>query len=226
MLQLRETRIVRSLPERIAPGVSVPEEGIPLTYVKVDGVTYVQPAVSGGMFAGVSLSRSTPPMALPMVTTIVGDAAGGKFLRAPIVGQLLVKDANGDTRDVVTAAPAAGEIQVDAQGNWVTHASDAGVTLTAQFHYTPSVTEALSVIGDVQPGGLASAQTGDIGALKQATISTNFFNASADWSTVLYVTVSNGMFVPGNAGDHIVGAVVRNAPSADDAFLGLSFNVA
>ena len=39
MLQLRETRIIRSLPERVAPGVVIPEEGIPLSYVKVDGET-------------------------------------------------------------------------------------------------------------------------------------------------------------------------------------------
>ena len=46
MLQLRETRIIRSLPERVAPGVVIPEEGIPLSYVKVDGETCVQPCIT------------------------------------------------------------------------------------------------------------------------------------------------------------------------------------
>ena len=80
MLQLRETRIIRSLPERVAPGVVIPEEGIPLSYVKVDGETCVQPCTGAGVeiFAGVSLSRNSPPAALPMVVEFAYGSGSGK----------------------------------------------------------------------------------------------------------------------------------------------------
>ena len=111
MLQLRETRIIRSLPERVAPGVVIPEEGIPMSYVKVDGETCVQPCTGAAdeIFAGVSLSRNSPPAALPMVVEFAYGSGSGKFPRAPIDGQLMVKNvADGSTRAVVAAAPAAG----------------------------------------------------------------------------------------------------------------------
>lgn len=157
MLQLRETRIIRSLPERVAPGVVIPEEGIPLSYVKVDGETCVQPCTGSGVeiFAGVSLSRNSPPAALPMVVEFAYGSGSGKFPRAPIYGQLMVKNvADGSTRTVVAAAPAAGEIQVDAQGNYALNVADAGANFTAQFHYIPSVVEAQSIVGDAPIGGL------------------------------------------------------------------------
>ena len=229
MLQLRETRIIRSLPERVAPGVVIPEEGIPLSYVKVDGETCVQPCTGAAdeIFAGVSLSRNSPPAALPMVVEFAYGSGSGKFPRAPIGGQLMVKNvADGVTRTVVAAAPAAGEIQVDAQGNYALNVADAGANFTAQFHYIPSVVEAQSIIGDAPIGGLPSTALGEIGALKQATISTNFFDASVDWSTAMYVALANGMFTVGSAADHVPNVVVRNAPSADNAFLTLSINVA
>lgn len=227
MLQLRETRIVRSLPERVAPGVSIPEEGIPLTYVKVDGETFVEPAVDGGIFAGVSLSRNTPPSALPMVHEFAYGTGSGQLPRAPINGQLLIKNkVDGSTRTPVVGAPNAGEIQLDAQGNWAANVADASAVFVAQFHYVPSVVEAQSIVGDAPIGGLPSTALGEIGALKQATISTNFYDASVDWSAALYVKVDGGLFTVGSAADNLPGVVVRNAPSADNAFLSLSINVA
>jgi hypothetical protein len=86
--------------------------------------------------------------------------------------------------------------------------------------------EAQSIVGDAPIGGLPSTALGEIGALKQATISTNFFDASVDWSTAMYVALANGMFTVGSAADHVPNVVVRNAPSADNAFLTLSINVA
>jgi len=42
----------------------------------------------------------------------------------------------------------------------------------------------------------------------------------------MYVALANGMFTVGSAADHVPNVVVRNAPSADNAFLTLSINVA
>ena len=82
------------------------------------------------------------------------------------------------------------------------------------------------VIGDVPIGGLPSEALGQIGAVKQGQLSTNFYDASVDWSNVLYVTVADGLFTEGDASDHIANAVVKNAPSSDNAFLTVSINVA
>ena len=228
MLQLQETRVIRTLPEDVAPGVSIPEEGIPLTYVKVNSKQYVRPAVNGDLFAGISWSRNAPPAALPRVEAITYAAAGGALTRAPIAGQVLVTDAvTGVAMDVVTTGnPTNAQILIDAQGNWALHADNADKSYNVQFHYAPSYTEAVSVIGDAPIGGLPSEALGQIGAAKQGQFSTNFYDASVDWSDVTYVTVDNGLFTAGNAGDHIPGAVVKNAPSADNAFLIVSINVA
>ena len=229
MLQLRETRITRAFPADVAPGVVIPDEGIPLSYVKVDGVTYVQPSTGAAneIFAGVSLSRSVPPTSLPLVLEIAYNVAGGKFPRKPITGQLLVvAKSDGTTRAVVAAAAASGEIQVLADGSWKLHADDAGETFRVQMHYTPDVLEAQQVVGDAPIGGLPSTALGQIGAIKVAQISTNFFDASVDWTTAMFVKLGAGMFTVGTAADHTPGVVVKNSPSQENGFLTLSINVA
>lgn len=228
MLQLRETRIVRSHHEPVLSSAVVAEEGIPLVYEKEDGETKVKPSTgaAGETFAGVSLSRNSPPSVLPNVEEFVIPAGLTVSLaRVPVTGQLLVK-VGGTQVTVVAGAPAdAGEVKV-AGKDLTFFAGEAGKTLSVQYLYSPTVTEARSVIGDAPIGGLPSTAMGIIGTLKDATFGTNMFDASVDWTDALYVKLAAGKFTVGTAGDHVPNVVVKNSPNAGNPFLVVSINVA
>jgi hypothetical protein len=145
--------------------------------------------------------------------------------RVPIAGQLLVL-VNGVKKTIAGEAPASAAA-VQLVGNNITFfAGEAAKTLDVQYLYTPTVIEARSLIGDAPAGGLASTALGVIGVVKQASISTNFFDASADWTNVMYVALAaNGTVTPGTLGTHEPGIVVMRAPAAANPFLGLSINL-
>lgn len=229
MLQLRETRVVRSTHMPVVSGITVAEEGMALVYAKENGETRVQPStgVAGEVFAGVSLSRNSHPAELPYIQEQAIPANGVLTLvRTPIANQLLVKVA-GVQVTVVPGAPAdATQVQL-AGADLVFFNGEAGKQVSAQFKYTPSVIEARTVMGDAPIGGLPSTAQSVIGVLKDAVITTNFFDASQDWSLALHAKLgANGMFVPANAAQGIPGVVVHNAPNAANPFLSLSMNVA
>jgi len=229
MLQLRETRIIRSTHSPVLSSVLIAEEGMALVYEKENGETKVKPSagVAGELFAGVSISRNIHPGALPYVQETTVPATGTvELVRAPIAGQLLVKLA-GVQLAIVTGAPAAAA-EVQLQGaNLVFASGQAGKSVVAQFLYIPSVIEARSVIGDGPVGGLASTAESVIGIIKDAEFATNMFDASQDWSTTLYAkTGPGGTFTPGTAADHIMNVVVKNAPTASSPFLALGMTVA
>lgn len=225
MMQLRNTRLYKSLFENLASGSAISEEGVALTYVKEAGETKVEIGVAGGLFAGLAMARNMPPQSLPLVESGVISVSGtGKLTRAPIAGQLLVK-IDGVVATVVAGAPAAGEVNV-ADDAYTFNAGDAGKTATFQYMYVPSVVEARAVVGDAPYGGLAANALGTIACIKQGEVATNFFDASADWSTALYAkVVAGGKFAPATAATGIPGVVVKNSPSASNPFLVLEVNV-
>jgi hypothetical protein len=225
MLQLRNTRLYKSLFENLASGVTIQEEGVPLTFVKENGETKVEIAVAGGIFAGVALARNMPPQTLPMVESGTVPASGsGSLTRAPITGQLLVK-IDGAVADVVAGAPAAGEVSVVGDA-FEFNVADAGKSVVFQYHYYPTVLEARTIIGDAPYGGLAANALGTIAAVKQGEIATSFFDASVDWSDVIKVAVADGKFVPAGANNAIENVMVKNTPSAGNPFLVLSMSIA
>lgn len=229
MIQLRETRIVKSKHEAVMPGVIIPEEGMACVYAKDGGETKVtlSSGADGEIFAGVSFSRNTAPASLPHVQeSFIPVNRTVELVRAPIAGQLNVKVA-GEQVDVVTTAPAnAGEVQL-AGRNLKFFAGEENKGYTAQFLYTPTVTEARAVIGDGPHGGLSSTAQSVIGLLKDAYIATNAFDASVDWSDAMFVKLAaGGTFTVGTADDNVPNVIVRNAPNASNPFLVLSINVA
>lgn len=230
MLQLRETRIVTSKHMPVASGVQIPEEGIALAYVKEAGDTKVQPAtgVAGEVFAGVSFARNSAPAMLPNVETgVVGAGKSITLARTPLAGQVMVKVGSS----VLTLGGGAPADAAHGQivGDHVTfHADHVGSAYTVQYIYAPTVIEARAVKGDVQIGGLASVALGVVGVVQNAEISTNFFDASQDWSGALYAKLAaNGTFAPAaDAASGIHGVIVKNTPSSANPFLSLSMNVA
>ncbi len=228
MLQLRETRIVRSSHAPILSTAIIPEEGIALVYEKEDGETKVKPSTGapGEIFAGVSVARNVPPGQVPNYESGVLDATlSVRLARTPIANQLLVKVA-GVQVTVVAGAPA-NNTEVGLAGNVLTFfAGENGKSFAATYLYAPTTVEARTCIGDAPVGGLASAELGIIGRLLDAQFGTSFFDASVDWSGALYAKLgANGNFTVGTPLDHIPNVTVMNTPNANNPFLVLSINV-
>ena len=225
MMQLRNTRLYKSLFENLASGTTIQEEGVALTYVKENGETKVEIGVAGGLFAGVAMARNMPPATLPIVESgLIPSTGAGTLTRSPNPGQLLVK-IDGAVASLVSGTPAAGEVTVTDSG-YEFNAADAGKMATFQYQYTPSVIEARSVIGDAPYGGLSANAMGTIAVVKQGEIATSFFDASADWSSAMYAkVVAGGKFAPATAASGLAGVVVKNSPSAGNPFLVLELNV-
>lgn len=225
MLQMRNTRLYKSLFEALASGTSIQEEGVALTFVKENGETKVEIGVAGGKFAGVALARNMPPATLPLVEEgSVPQSGTGKLTRSPNAGALLVK-LDGVAVSLVAGAPAAGEVEVVGD-SYTFNTADAGKMATFQYQYTPSVVEARSIIGDAPYGGLAANALSTIACVKQGEIATSFFDSSADWSNALYAKViAGGMFAPATAAAGIQGVTVKNSPNAGNPFLVLELNI-
>lgn len=228
MLQLRETRIVHTHPHDVLTGTIIPEEGLALVYVKEGSETKVQLSTGAAneQFAGVSYARNVPPAYLPSVLTgVVAADNTFELPRNPVAGQVLVK-IGGVVCTVVAGTPAAAnEVKI---GNLeIITNSSAGMPITVQMMYAPTVIEARSIIGDAPIGGLPSSAQGSIGVIKYAVIGTNSYDASADWDNALHVkTAANGTFTVGSLAVHIPNVIVKSAPNAANPFLVLSLNVA
>jgi hypothetical protein len=226
MIKLYGTRFFESVQEQLAPGVSISEEGQALSYVKVNGTTYVAPSSAlDSSFAGVSIARNSPPATVPVVEE--HNVTGGQvtLVKTPKSGQLLVK-INGTAATPVVGAPAQGHYSLT--NNVLTfNAADEGLPVFVQYVYVPTTEEARQILGDAPYGGLAANLMGTISVMKRGTIATSFFDASQDWTTTLYAKFGDGgLFVPGTANDHIPNVRVKNSPSAAMPFLELDMQTA
>lgn len=230
MLQLRNTRIYKSLFETLATGVAIQEEGVALAFVKEAGETKVQPSTgaAGERFAGIAIARNMPPATLPLVEEgVIGADSTFALTRAPIAGQAFIK-VGGVAMTIVTDPTAVLDdthvLVVGASGK--VSAANKGKAITAQYLYAPTVQEARTVIGDAPYGGLAANALGTIGCLKQAEVATSFFDASADWSSTTYAKLgAGGKFLPADVDTGIAGVVVKNSPAVGNPFLVLEINV-
>ena len=69
MLQFQQSRFTKMVPERLATGTVLSEEGQALVANKENGELVVVPSTgaAGELFAGVSIIRNAPPAAVPVV---------------------------------------------------------------------------------------------------------------------------------------------------------------
>ena len=226
MLQLRESRILRSLPESLLPGVDAPkEEGGALAYVKGDdGETYVRPSTGadGEIFAGIGFGRQMPPTLVPISdVAVVSDAGTVTLPRAPSGDQISFIDAvTGQAIDKAAYSVSGLVATFDAAYK--------NKALNFVLRFVPTIDEARAILGDLPFGGNAFGNTGSINAMKQGSAGTSMFDAGADWTTAMGVKLgADGNFEPAkNAAEAIPGVVVKNSPNVGNAYLVLNLNVA
>lgn len=232
MLQLLNTRVFKSVNEELAPGAAIQEEGVALTYVRVNGSTFVQPCQgnAGEVFAGLAMIRNIPPTQYPVVEEVVVGTDGSFTLsHTPVAGDVLIK--LGNTALTLTAAGAAPadatEVELTgANGNVVV--ASAGKTLLAQYQYAMTVAEARQLIGDYPYGGNAANLMGFVTAIKQATpVATSFYDASKDWTNALGVVLTTGgrLAPAAKLSDAIPNVVLKNTPNAANPFVVIELNL-
>lgn len=228
MIQLRDLRLIKVLTETLASGVSISEEGLAMAFVKENGETKVLPSTgaAGEKFAGVVIARNTPPTTMPIVEKVVFNSSGVATLKkAPVAGQLLVKTGSAAMTIVAGTPSAATEVAID--GNTLsTVVANAGTEAYVQYQYAPTVAEAQTVLGSLPYGGLAANLVSTVAVVKQGSVATNMYDASADWTDALHAKLgAGGKFVPATAATGLANVTVKNSPNEGNPFLILDLNL-
>ncbi len=219
---MKYTRIFHTEHQDVVSATVIQEEGIALVFSKENGITKVKPSagLTTEVFAGVSLARNVPPAFAPNVEEfIVGTGLVHNLVRAPLAGQCLIKVA-GAAKTIVGTAPA-NNGQVMLVGTTLTFfAGENGKSVFVQYMYEPTVLEAATFVGHAIIGGQAFRSMDTIGMITRGTFSTNYFDASVDWSTALAVRVGvNGKLTTAGTGAVVANATVMNTPGLDDPYL-------
>lgn len=228
MISQKYSRFVLTEHRKVMSGVDIAEEGKALVYDKEGLDTVVRPSTGaeGEIFAGISLTRNSPPATLPWVgENNVPASLTMQLPRTPLSSQIMVK-LNGIKAKLVASTPAAaGEVQL-VKDVLTFHVDDEKKAYFVQMQYTPSVQEAAQVLGAFPIGGLAAQAQGVVGVTNKGDIATSFFDPSADFQTALKVRLgADGRFTTGGQGTELDNVVIVTAPSADNATLVLRLNV-
>lgn len=230
MLNYKHTQLFDTVSRDVLPGAALIEDGIAAVYTREapNGELTVKPSTGAAneVFAGFTLNSNVPGTFRPAVEE--GVVAGTiNLARVPVAGQILVK-IDGVAVEVVAgsaANAAATKITLTADGDLLPHADHAGESYFVQYHYELTASELRSETGDIWGGvnNTAGAQFGKTGLVVRADeLSTNMFDASADWSTVINPRLgANGMLTVGGSGTELKNVFVLSAPTGDNAFLKL-----
>lgn len=227
MLLLDQSRISRSAERKTAAGVTLDAEGKALVAAYESGDLVVQPStgVANEVFAGVSLSSEFSLASLPRVQDLV--------VSADPYTVTLDRDPTGATLRVSIGAtaitegdPGAEAAQYSISGRVLTfHSSRAAATATIAYRYSPTVQEAQSIQGDIEPGSHITSALGLTGTIEGGEVYTTEFDTNADWSGVPVVRLgANGRFTVGGSGT-IVPCLVTHKPVAGKAYLGISYQL-
>ncbi len=220
------TSITRSTEMKLsAAGLAVSplQDATPLVFGLENGVRVVSPCAgaAGEALAGFSFAQTSAAVTLPSdavrVESLVADADGKVVLaKAPLTGQAVVVDA-------LTGATIAVNATVGTELDLTVTAADLAVVVTYRTALT--VKEAVSLVGNQQPGGYSGAIYGQTGVAQQGTIYTDRIDSSVNWAAATAIKLAAGGVLTNQAGAGVaINAKVVSVPSADYPFLGLQFD--
>jgi hypothetical protein len=213
----------------LRPGQEVHEEGLAMVFARDAGQsTVIVPSTgaAGEVLAGVSFLRNTVPSRLASVDNyLVPSNNIVQLPRAPIAGQLYASIA-GAPLTLVSGTPAAPDEAQIGPGNTLLLFGQGGQKVFVQFRYEATVSEAAMFQGQPNiPGAVAANQLGELGIITKARVATSCFDASADWSSGIFVKLSaNGIFTVGTANDNLHNVILLAGPSAGHGYIQLNIN--
>ena len=221
MFYLPHTKIVDSNEAVVAPGAVILAEGQALVRQPGAAAAGVKPSNgdAGELFAGFAIAGVSaapfPEGYTNKVEKFVVPASGKISLQfAPVAGQLSIT--NAETGAAVAGATVAGKVISDLT---------AGLAISVVYKYALTVVQARALYGDVQPGGYAGAQVGQIGVFKRGVAYTSEFDASVDWAAATAIKLdANGQITDQSGSGVTIPAVVVALPSQDIPFLGIEFS--
>lgn len=228
MLVQKYTRLFLTEHRKVESGTIIREEGVALVNVVEGNETVVKPSTgaSNEVFAGIAMTRNSPPEILPWVGEGVVPATGAIELpRLPISGQILVKVEG--TKVTVGAGAPADATAVQLSGQVVTfHEDHKGATYSVQIAYEPTLTEARQILGDAPIGGISASFQGVTGVITRGEVATSFFDASVDFAGQITPSLGpDGRFTIGGSGTKLTNVQIISAPTAENAALVLRVNV-
>lgn len=206
----------------IAAGASFSAEG--QAAVRASGATSagVLPATgtSTDIFAGFVIVGTSPaPLQEPYynkVESFVVPSTGIVTLSlTPVAGQVLVID-------VTTGSAVASPTVSGANISGLT----VGDTVSVTYKYAVTVQQSLNIQGNVQPGGYAGAQVGQVGLITRGTVYTTEFDASVNWAAVTSIKLKANGQLTSQAGTGVaISGFIVDLPTEDIPFLGLEFDI-
>lgn len=218
------TSIVRSTEMKLAAAVAaLPiQDGTPLVFGLENGVRVVAPSAGAAdeVLAGFSHEQTSAAPTLPQDAIKVEQrvvAAGAITLdRVPLAGQYVVT--NLATGVAITVTSASGNtLNVDVANN--------GAEVNVVYKRALSVREAVSLVGDVQPGGYSGNIYGQVGVAQQGVIYTDRIVAGVNWAAATAVKLEAGGLLTDQSGTgEEINAKVVAVPTSDYPFLGLQFD--
>ena len=215
MLKIDMSQLFRTTERNWASDVTTTKEGVALAAVYEGGVMMVKPSVGAAneIFCGVAFSSRTTLTEIAYAGTLTAVGTLLALPHTPVPTTINIAGLIEDTDYTVSGS------------NVTVIAAHANKTLEVMFQYVPSVLEALSLQGDVEPGTHQTLTLRKTGVIESGEVFTTEFDTAADWSGVPVIRLgSNGMFTTAGSGA-IVNCLVTNIPGAGRPYLGLSYSL-
>ena len=223
MLDFSRVSIVESREYPVQTGYTVTAEGqgLSLDYTTA-GVVALRPTAGDATdtFIGASLAQQLTITEFPEIISFVAADVTYTVPHTPIGGSILVFNDTAGTAIVFNAAVATG--QYNLVGNVFSfNAAQVGAAIRIQYRYVPTTLEALSLQGDIPPGGAANLLLNTMGVILKGQIATSYFDSSVNWqvATPVLRTGAAGRLTLGGSGQIIPGAVIISVPTSADSFL-------
>jgi len=224
--------------KKLAPGVTIANEGTVLVSTLVDGEEKVRPSTGANtdVVVGFAWSNSIVPGTMVVtdektIPAIAVAAASTIAIANGIAGSFHIVGSTTASWTLVAnaaAVNAAGKFFYDESTGVLTVWNiEAGEDITVTYRKNLTVIEQQSLFGDPRP----NLGAGDF--FEQITVArgngeiyTDQYDTSVDWSsaTVAY-TGANGLLTSANTSTIAVGRIISR-PSASNKFLGIAFNLA
>ena len=219
-INLPITRVEFSTEMALAPGVAVQAEGAALVRAagnQANGVL-ASTGTDQDKFVGFSIAgTSAAPFAEPFANKVERFIAAGtsyKLGRIPVAGQFQVwniTDQEPETDATLT--------------NDVIGGLTDGVEYEVTYKYALTVFEAVTLAGDVQPGGYSGNSYGQVGVVTRGKIATSEFDASKNWRAATAVKLApNGQLTDQSGTGVEINAVIEAVPSEDYPQLVIRFD--
>lgn len=213
---------VRSTEYPVAAGATISSNGQALVVSNVGNVFGVAPSSGavGEVFVGfVNAQVSAAPFlestAVKVETAVVNGAGTVTLAFTPLSTTTLIYN---NTTDAVIAQPP-GVIT-----GKVVSALPVGNTVTVTYTYALTVSQAVALMGNQQPGGSAGAMTGSIGVGQQGRIYTTAFVSGKNYAAATSLKLAaNGQITDQTGSGVAINGFVTQVPTLDVPFLGIEY---